>query len=339
MAAIDFPSSPTIGQTHSANGKAWTWNGTSWVMASSAAPPSFVGARVYNAGLQSISTATATALTFNSEYFDTGGLHSTSVNTSRVTIAQSGYYDLGAGTTLDTPTTGLRSLRFTVNGADLNAGFLQVMPVTTGSALILATTALGIYLNAGDYVEAVVYQNSGATLSYGNASGAGMSYLTVIKTDGIVGPSGPAGGMTGATGVAGPTGMTGVGATGATGAGATGATGATGVTGTAGGTTSGRATLTDAATIAWDVSAAPNAIVTIAASRSMGIPTGIVQGGTHCLWVVQGGAGNFTLAWNGYYKFPGGRVPVLSTVAGAVDIFTFVSDANYLYGVGQMGFA
>lgn len=30
MAALNFPSSPSIGSTHIANGKTWTWDGTAW---------------------------------------------------------------------------------------------------------------------------------------------------------------------------------------------------------------------------------------------------------------------------------------------------------------------
>lgn len=30
MAAIDFPSSPTVGQTFTASGKEWEWDGTAW---------------------------------------------------------------------------------------------------------------------------------------------------------------------------------------------------------------------------------------------------------------------------------------------------------------------
>ena len=30
MAILNFPTSPTIGQTYNANGKAWTWDGVSW---------------------------------------------------------------------------------------------------------------------------------------------------------------------------------------------------------------------------------------------------------------------------------------------------------------------
>ena len=50
--------------------------------------------------------------------------------------------------------------------------------------------------------------------------------------------------------------------------------------------------------------------------------------------------GNRLLTWNTVFKWPGGRLPLLSTAAGSVDIFTFVALAtNYLAGVGQMGFA
>ena len=30
MAAIDFPASPSVNQTHTASGVTWTWDGTSW---------------------------------------------------------------------------------------------------------------------------------------------------------------------------------------------------------------------------------------------------------------------------------------------------------------------
>jgi hypothetical protein len=34
MAAIDFPSSPTVGQTFTASGKEWEWDGTAWQLLS-----------------------------------------------------------------------------------------------------------------------------------------------------------------------------------------------------------------------------------------------------------------------------------------------------------------
>jgi hypothetical protein len=31
MAAIDFPSNPDINDTHSVNGKIWSWDGEKWI--------------------------------------------------------------------------------------------------------------------------------------------------------------------------------------------------------------------------------------------------------------------------------------------------------------------
>lgn len=35
MANLDFPTSPTLNEVYSANGKSWTWNGSSWVVTTS----------------------------------------------------------------------------------------------------------------------------------------------------------------------------------------------------------------------------------------------------------------------------------------------------------------
>jgi hypothetical protein len=32
MAAIDFPSSPTLNQQHSSDTKTWTWDGEKWLL-------------------------------------------------------------------------------------------------------------------------------------------------------------------------------------------------------------------------------------------------------------------------------------------------------------------
>lgn len=35
MATLDFPTSPALNEVYSANGKSWTWNGTSWIVTAS----------------------------------------------------------------------------------------------------------------------------------------------------------------------------------------------------------------------------------------------------------------------------------------------------------------
>lgn len=104
-----------------------------------------------------------------------------------------------------------------------------------------------------------------------------------------------------------------------------------------------RGTLTDAATIAWDARANQVAKVLltsgVGATRVLGAPTNLLDGGTYILFVTQSSTGSNALTYNAVYKWPGGLAPVLSTANNAVDILTFVSDGTNMYGVAQKGFA
>ena len=90
-------------------------------------------------------------------------------------------------------------------------------------------------------------------------------------------------------------------------------------------------TLTDAATITWDVASGRVATVTLGASRTIAAPTN-QKVGTYILRVVQGGSGGYNITWNGNYKWTAQTAPVLSTAVGAVDIITFFSDGSKMYG-------
>jgi hypothetical protein len=90
-------------------------------------------------------------------------------------------------------------------------------------------------------------------------------------------------------------------------------------------------TLTDAATINWDVASGRVATVTLGASRTIAAPTN-QKVGTYILRVVQGGSGGYNITWNGNYKWTAQTAPVLSTAVGAVDIITFFSDGSKMYG-------
>ncbi len=101
----------------------------------------------------------------------------------------------------------------------------------------------------------------------------------------------------------------------------------------------GTQTLTDAATITWNVQTQQVAKVTLAGNRTLGAPSNLVDGFTYILRVIQDGTGSRTLAYNGVFKWPAGVAPVLSTAANAIDILTFVSDGTNMYGVAQKAFA
>lgn len=101
----------------------------------------------------------------------------------------------------------------------------------------------------------------------------------------------------------------------------------------------GTATLTDAATIAWNLQTQQTAKVTLTDNRTLGAPTNMVDGYTYILRVIQDGTGSRTLAYNGVFKWPGGVAPTLSTAASAIDILTFLSDGTNMYGAIQKSFA
>jgi hypothetical protein len=97
----------------------------------------------------------------------------------------------------------------------------------------------------------------------------------------------------------------------------------------------GNVALTDAATIAWAASAAQTATFTfVSTNRTMGAPTGLVNGAFYALAVIQNGGSN-TITWNAVFKWTGGTAPTLSTAASARDFFVFRSDGTNLYEQGR----
>ncbi len=128
------------------------------------------GAVVYNSTDQTISTGTATVLTFDSEAIDTDAIHSTSSNTGRMTVP--------AGVTKirliaqvlspDTGTVSNRNLSIYKNGVAIVTLAIPrdtfTTPVGTGgsSTLNLVTPALSCV--ATDYFEAVYNHTAGSSI-------------------------------------------------------------------------------------------------------------------------------------------------------------------------------
>lgn len=91
-------------------------------------------------------------------------------------------------------------------------------------------------------------------------------------------------------------------------------------------------TLTDQATIAWDMSLGGFATVTLAGSRTLAAPSNLQAGRRYWLLVVQGGSGSYTITWNAVFKWAGASAPTLSTTVGYKDLIEFTSDGTSLYG-------
>ena len=83
-------------------------------------------------------------------------------------------------------------------------------------------------------------------------------------------------------------------------------------------------TLTDAATIAVDMSTSCNFTVTLGGNRTLGNPTGLVTGQTGSIFVVQDATGSRTLAYSSNWDFAGGTAPTLTTTANAIDRIDYI---------------
>jgi hypothetical protein len=94
-------------------------------------------------------------------------------------------------------------------------------------------------------------------------------------------------------------------------------------------------TLTDGATIDWNLSTEQVAKVTLAGNRTLNAPTNQQAGAFYSLAIIQDGTGSRTLTFNSAYKFTGAVAPTLTTTASAKDIIIFKSDGTNLLEVGR----
>lgn len=122
--------------------------------------------RLWNsANISHTTSGTLQALTFDTETYDVGGMHSTSVNTSRITVPTdgAGTYDIGGSIQWATNATGYREIAIRVNGTTIisysrvpNSGGVD------GSRVAIHTQ---YRLAVGDFVELLANQNSGGALN------------------------------------------------------------------------------------------------------------------------------------------------------------------------------
>ena len=124
----------------------------------------FVGCSVYDSGsTQTLANNTYTALTFNSETIDTDGFHSTTVNTSRLTIPTGlgGRYAITVSPKFAPSAVGIRTGAVYKNG-----GVLLYLSEVIGSATAYVSNNVTylVDLAAGDFIELVPVQTSGGNL-------------------------------------------------------------------------------------------------------------------------------------------------------------------------------
>ena len=95
------------------------------------------------------------------------------------------------------------------------------------------------------------------------------------------------------------------------------------------------ATLTDQATIAWDMATESVCKVTLAGNRTMAAPSNGSTGQFASILVIQDGTGSRTITWNGIYEFASDTAPTLTTTASLGDLFTFRYNGSKWLEVGR----
>lgn len=124
-------------------------------------PPS---ASVFRTSNQTITTATDTAISFNAENYDTDTMHITAAR-ERITFTTAGVYLV----TLNVVWDKVEQVRFHLarirkNGTDVLAFDTRRVDATSSDLYVAHSLSCLEQFSAADYVEAIVYQNTGANL-------------------------------------------------------------------------------------------------------------------------------------------------------------------------------
>lgn len=127
--------------------------------------PVMPNARVYNNAAITLTTGTAAFLTFNSEHWDEGNLHSTGGNTGRLTVPITGLYLVGGAVDFASNATGYRQLAIRVTAIGGGTTFIVAdeRPAVNGAATQITVETMYRFV-AGEYAELRALQNSGGNL-------------------------------------------------------------------------------------------------------------------------------------------------------------------------------
>ena len=123
-------------------------------------PPSVKAVRT---AVQSLANNTSTGLAFTAaDEWDTDSFHSTTTNNTRITVPTGlgGKYLLIGAVAFATGVSQIRNVKIQLNGATQLVVFQETQADDLGVSL-----SIMYKLSAGDYIELICYQNSGAALN------------------------------------------------------------------------------------------------------------------------------------------------------------------------------
>ena len=119
--------------------------------------------RVYNnANISIVNGGVGTLLTFNTEQRDDGGLHSTTLNTGRLTAPVDGWYQISGCVFWTANATGIRYLQININTVPIATVTMPGSAVAGANYQVISTL---YYMTSGQYAELLGYQDSGGALN------------------------------------------------------------------------------------------------------------------------------------------------------------------------------
>lgn len=127
----------------------------------------------------SLTTATWTAIGFDSSTFDNYGGHSNSVNNSRYTVQAAGKYLVSGAAAFAANNTGTRGAKVEKNGSVV-PGPYTLGPTASGRAMSASMSSFIIPCSVGDYLELFGFQDSGGGLSTTSTIDQ-ASFFTIIR--------------------------------------------------------------------------------------------------------------------------------------------------------------
>jgi hypothetical protein len=137
--------------------------------------------RAFNSAAVAIPTGVATAIAFNSTSFQSADIHNNATNPTRMTFQKDGYYSIFASIQWVAAQVGVRRIQIRTNGGIVIASLdhqAAIAPVVAfDQDQIIAS---GNSFKAGDYIEILGYQNSGAPLNIFRAASYSPE-VTVIE--------------------------------------------------------------------------------------------------------------------------------------------------------------
>ena len=142
-----------------------------------AAPGStFAGCSVYKSAAQSTTSSTPTAVTYDTELYDTDGYHSTVSNTERFTVpaGKAGYYLFTGSIQWTTGLTGYRDIYLMLNASTVIA---MAFAIVDNAGYPTPQNTVIVYLAVGDYVWMTGEQSSGGALTMRSGRGCTMMSL------------------------------------------------------------------------------------------------------------------------------------------------------------------